>query len=155
MWNVIDLSYGGNIGCDKPTSIFDTVARHFQMEQQLVEWERTLPLNLALRRSQDIPWEEDDGHLLERFRVILTLRYHNSRILLHRPILVKFLDISGKPDSGGQELILLQQIGSNSVQSCVQSSMEIISIVNSIVHSTGKRRGNLGAWWFSLYYSTQ
>ena len=44
------------------------------------------------------------------------------------------------------ELGLLQQIWGNSVQICVQSAMEIISIVSLIVNSTGIRQGFLGAW---------
>jgi hypothetical protein len=152
MWNVIDMLYSGNIGCDNPASFFDIVTRLFQMEHQLMGWERALPENMGLRNSGDFPFEGDDADL-ERYRVIITLRYHNLRILIHRLVVVRFLDIRGKVDPADQELALLQQIGSNSVQICMRSSLEIISIVHSIVHSTGMRRGLLGAWWFSLYYS--
>jgi hypothetical protein len=150
---VIDLLYGGNIGCETPVSAFEVVGRLFKLEEQLAQWVRTLPANMGLRNSQDIPSEGRDPELLERYRIILTLRYHNLRILVHRIVVVRFLDICGKVDRDEQELTLLQQIGSNSVQICVQSSLEIISIVNNIVHSIGMRRGFLGAWWFSLYYS--
>lgn len=152
LWDVIDSLYGGNIGCDKPINL-DTISRIFQIEHQLVGWERTLPIDLKLIQSGDIPLDEGGSRSSERFRVILSLRYHNLRILLHRPILVKFLDASGKPDSDHQELALLQQVGSNSIQICVKSCIEIISIVHIIVHSTGERRCSLGAWWFSLYYT--
>lgn len=123
------------------------------MEHQLVEWERALPKDMGLRNSRDIPSESGDANQLERYRVIITLRYHNLRILIHRLVVVKFLDACGRTDRDEQELALLQQIGLNSVQICVQSSLEIIAIVNLIVNSTGVRRGFLGAWWFSLYYS--
>jgi hypothetical protein len=36
---------------------------------------------------------------------------------------------------------------------CVQSSIEIISLISTIVASTGLRRTWLGAWWFTLYYT--
>lgn len=36
---------------------------------------------------------------------------------------------------------------------CVQSSIEIISLINTIVTSTGLCRTWLGAWWFTLYYT--
>jgi hypothetical protein len=123
------------------------------MENLLAQWVRTLPANMGLRNSREIPLEGHDAEILEQYKIILTLRYHNLRILVHRLVLVRFLDICGKVDRDEQDLTLLQQIGSNSIQICVQSSMEIISIVNTIVHSTGIRRGFLGAWWFSLYYS--
>ncbi len=123
------------------------------MEQQLVDWKRLLPPNMDLIRSQDLSSEGEEPAESERFRIILTLRYHNLRILIHRLIVVKFLDMSGKNTTDDQQLALLQQIGSNSVQICVQSATEIISIVNLVVHAAGVRRTLLGAWWFSLYYS--
>lgn len=159
MWNVINLCYGGNIGCDRQMSVFDTVSRLFQMEQLLIEWKRQLPSSLTLRQSIDFlavssPHDPIISSL-ERFPVILTLRYHNLRVLLHRPVMVKFLDITGTTGVGldTQELSLLQQIGSNSIQICVQSSMEIIGLVSTLVASTGLRRTWLGAWWFSFYYT--
>jgi hypothetical protein len=150
MWNVITLLYGGNVGCDGPDHILDTVSNLFKMEQQLVDWERGLPPSLFLRKSQDIPIDSRD--LSEKFRIILTLRHHNLRILLHRSILVRFLDIIGADDISSQEQALLQQIGSNSVDICVLSSIETIAIVSVIVKSGDSRSGMLGAWWFTLYY---
>jgi len=153
MWKVTDSLYGGNIGCEEQPNVFDTVARLFQMEHQLVEWKSKLPPQMELVQSEGILSANDDVSPSERYRIILTLRYHNLRILIHRLILVKFLDLSGKATADDQQLILLQQIGSNSVKICVQSATEIISIVNIVVHSTGARRTLLGAWWFSLYYT--
>jgi hypothetical protein len=152
MWLVIDKLYGGNIGCAKPGSLFDVVTQLFQIEHKLMEWDYDLPLHMKQLTVKDIPPEGEKIDLLDRFRVILTLRYHNLRVLLHRPVLVKFLDMTDNPESDTQEVILLKQIGSNSIQICIQSSTEIISIVHSVVCSTGIRRGFLGAWWFSLYY---
>ena len=152
MWRTIDELYSGNIACENSASGFDIVGRLYQMEHHLLEWEGNLPIHLRPRGSQHIPSEED-ADSCERFRVILALRYHNLRILIHRPILVKFLDIAGSHGPDDRELMLLQQVGTNSMQQCVQSSMEIIAIVNQIVHSSGMRRRFLGAWWFSLYYS--
>ena len=154
MWNVIDQCYGKNIGYDGPVSIFDIFTRVFQMEKHLMEWQRTLPNNIRLIKSQHIPFvNENNGHLLERFSVVLTLRYHNLRILLHRPILTKFLELSGQTVYDDQEFELLQGSGCNSVEICVQSSMEIIAIVNQVVVSPRMRESILGAWWFTLYYS--
>ena len=152
MWNVIDSCYGGNMGCEESTTILDKVTRIFQMEKHLVEWTRSLPGYLGLRSSQDIPFE-DETAFLEKARVVITLRYQNLRVLLHRSVLVEYLDMVGKQDCDGQELVLLQQIGSNSLNICVNSAMEIILIISTIVSSDGPRRQFLGAWWFSLYYS--
>ena len=101
MWNVIDLLYGGNIGYESTASLFDIVGTLFQMEHQLVEWERALPKDMGLRNSRDIPFESDDANQIERYRVVITLRYHNLRILIHRVVVVKFQDIRGRPRNLG------------------------------------------------------
>lgn len=151
---MIDLLYGGNLGCDDIPTLSDTVAHLFQLEQRLVEWKRGLPGDLSLLNSTAMPSLDEETYWLGRYRVILTLRYHNLCILLHRVIVVKFLDACGDTDRDEHEMVSLQQIGSNSVRICLQSAMEIISIVHFVVHSTDSRRECLGAWWFSLYYST-
>ena len=151
MWNVISIMYGGNIGCDGHIPVLDTISHLFKLEQQLADWQRALPPQLFLRSIQDIP--DDNSNPSEKFRIVLTLRYHNLRILLHRSMLVRFLEIIAEGDTESQELVMLQQIGSNSLSICVQSSMDIIAIISTIIQSGDSRRGMLGAWWFTLYYS--
>ena len=122
MWNVINTSYGGNIGADIQLSVVDTISRTLQMEQQLVEWELKLPPDLTLRHATEVPPSpanvDPNGSSLEKFRIILALRHHNLRVLLHRPILVSFLDLagSGSLDADPRTSTLLHQIGSNSIQ---------------------------------------
>lgn len=160
MWSIIDSLYGQNISCDQPSEVGDTIARLFNIERELGDWERALPRNLRIWSSQDVLDNTNDMVTNENVRnenrlaTILTLRYLNVRLLLHRPILIKFLDTSGKADEDCHELTLLQKIGSNSIQLSMQSAIDIISIVHTAVHATGRKRELLGAWWFSLYYST-
>jgi len=155
MWKTIDLCYGGNLGCEKAPGVLATIPQIFPLEQELLDWERALPIDLKLRQPYDLPPEgtDEDLYRLERFRVILALRYNNIRVLLHRPILVKFLDACGHSKLEGQEGALLLQLGHTSLCTCIQASMDIISVVNSVVHSTGLRRRILGSYWSSLYYS--
>lgn len=155
MYKVIDSLYGGNLGCDNGSNIFDIASCLLQTEQQLLEWQRNLPSALPIVLPSELPlWTDKDATTVLRFRVILTLRYQNLRILAHRPVLVKFLDHLASHSSDYQQLRMLQQVGVDSLQTCIQSASAIISIVSHIVHSTGPQRGLLGAWWFSLYYST-
>jgi hypothetical protein len=157
MFHVIECLYGQNIGCDKPLEVEEIVGPLFKGEHKLSDWERTLPANLKIVSSQQIstysiePSLHDDDYVELRLRTILTLRYRNLCILLHRPILTKFLDLSSNK-SDSHELRTLQNIGSNSITICIQSSIEVISLVHAAVLKTELRR-LLGAWWFSLYYS--
>lgn len=159
LWNVLELLYGQNIGCDGPLPISETVAHIFGLEQRLFSWERSLahPLQLISSASiENLPQDQmssNNLHLSSKFQVILTLRYLNLRVLLHRPILVKFITASRSPDRDPQDMRLLQQIGMNSLQICADSAMEIIDIVHRVVSEPGWKRSLLGAWWFSLYYT--
>ncbi|KAI9925245.1 hypothetical protein MW887_006168 [Aspergillus wentii] len=79
--------------------------------------------------------------------------YLNVRILLHRPILVKFIDTCGSSDRDTDELKLLQQIGMNSMQICTNCAMELIDLVHTFMSDSGWQRNLQGAWWFTLYYT--
>ncbi|KAJ6108028.1 hypothetical protein N7523_009351 [Penicillium sp. IBT 18751x] len=159
LWNVLDLLYGQNIGCDSPLPVSETMSHIFTMEQHLFSWERSLPQTLQLVSTaslDDIPLQQlssDPQYFSWKFRVILTLRYLNLRVLLHRPVLVKFIAASRSPDRDSQELKLLQQIGINSMKICTDSAMEIIDIVHKIITEPEWKQSLLGAWWFSLYYT--
>ena len=156
MWNIINQLYGGNIGCGPLMTALDTVSQLFIYEQQLSEWERQLPACLNIRNINELIHRPDPSSSpLDRFQIILKLRYQNLRILLHRSVLVKYLDVIGKlPDeSDAQDGSLMLQFGSNSVQTSVQASMDIVAIVHTIVTGGDEHRSRLGAWWFSLYYT--
>ncbi|KAJ5446850.1 Transcription factor [Penicillium cf. griseofulvum] len=159
LWNTLELLYGQNIGCDGPLPVGESVAHIFNLEQHLFSWERSLAHPLQLISSTSIgnlPHDQmssNSQYLSLRFQVILTLRYLNLRVLLHRPILVKFITASRSPDRDPQDMRLLQQIGMNSLQICANSAMEIIDIVHRVVSEPGWKRSLLGAWWFSLYYT--
>jgi hypothetical protein len=159
LWNILDLLYGQNIGCDTPLSVSETVAHIFSMEQHLFTWERSLHPSLQLVSTtilNGMPLDQtppSHQYFSWKFRVILTLRYLNLRVLLHRPVLVKFIAASRYPDRDPQDLKILQQIGMNSMQIVTESAMEIIDIVSRVVLEPGWKQSLLGAWWFSLYYS--
>lgn len=159
LWNILDLLYGQNIGCDTPISVSETVAHIFSMEQHLFTWERSLHTSLQLVSAtilNQMPLHQTSPspqYFSWKFRVILTLRYLNLRVLLHRPVLVRFIAASRYTDRDPQDLKILQQIGINSMQIVTESAMEIIDIVSRVVLEPGWKQSLLGAWWFSLYYS--
>jgi hypothetical protein len=108
---------------------------------------------MALVTHAELKRVQTETTLPLRFRVILTLRFNNIRILAHRPILVKFLDVIGGSESDTQELSMLTQLGMDSVQTCVQSASTVLEIVGFLVNAGEMRRTLLGAWWYTLYYS--
>lgn len=176
MYNVIDHSYGQNLGFadndeddgDQTNGAFNIISQILESNRQLEDWIlRVLP-PLGLHVYQEpLSSEElnkipasDEAVIRQRFNIVLSLRYHNLRILLHRKFLERFLDYFGIDSQSGnnsissQEKTILRQVGSGSVQKCVQSAMAIISTMHTISLSPAKwHRSILGAWNYSLYYS--
>ncbi|KUM58158.1 hypothetical protein ACN42_g9007 [Penicillium freii] len=158
LFNIVDLLYGQNLGCDPPPTVSESVGHILSAEQHLVTWEKSLPQHMKLITVKNI--RDGSGKMPDppqffslKFSVILTLRYLHLRILLHRPILVKFLDACKKGGIDPHEERLLQQIGSNSMRICMESAMGTIDIIHELVPSSEWPKGLLGAWWYSLYYT--
>ncbi|KAJ5921542.1 transcriptional regulatory protein GAL4 [Penicillium verhagenii] len=128
-------------------------------ERQLQEWRFSIVPSLGIRLWHEPLLADDLAHLdpestiRHRFGIVLSVRYHNLRILLYRKFLECFLDAYSADDSASQENNLVQQMGFTGVQNCLESAKSIISTVHTITSSGGWRRGLLGAWNYSLYYT--
>jgi len=135
------------------------VTRLFSLEQRLSSWEQNLHPSLkTLTYDQLSAMKEDtqltaDQKAAQTLRTVLTLRCLNLRLLLHRPILVRFLNCGFESLGEAHDIQILRQIGSHSLQVCIHTANEIISIVCSIVTSVDATRTSVGSWWYTLYYS--
>ncbi|EED18875.1 C6 transcription factor, putative [Talaromyces stipitatus ATCC 10500] len=155
---IIDQLYAQNLGCGPPLSVGETVSRVLGIETQLHTWVLTLPDSLRLVTVAAIRDEirqagSQPQFFPFKFRVILTLRYLHVQILLHRPVLVKFLDTTGVSEIDTSEDRLLNDIGCSSMNRIIESARGIIDIVHELVSSPEWTRNLLGAWWYSLYYT--
>ena len=158
MWEVLDVLYGQNLACGIDLSINDIVGHLYPLEQRLLNWRRSLPASLRIvakpASPSDVDWPFDLTEFgpEQKLSTILTLRYLNLRLLLHRPVLVRLLDYLYDSKSREDEAILLQQIGTSSVYQCHQTATEIIYVVSSAT-KMAKPRDLLGAWFFTTYYT--
>ncbi|KAF2496525.1 hypothetical protein BU16DRAFT_607099 [Lophium mytilinum] len=152
MGEIVDVLYGSNLGCGVPDNVFDIASHLLQFEQKFLTWQQSLPAAMSLVEPETLHSEADDQGTL-RFRVILTLRFLNLRILTHRPLLSKYLESIRSAHSASQQLHLLKQVGTNSVRTCAQSAIAIIKLMQQVLIPTSPPRHVLGAWWFSLYYA--
>lgn len=151
MWKVIDVLYECNIGYPNG-GVLPVASSILQIEHQLLEWQATLgPLSGLV--TPDELRNDDDVSPERRFRVILTLRYHNVRILAHRRMLDLYLASVERGQVYDAEDSMLKQVGQRSKGICFQSASDLISIVHTLLHSHEPKKGLLGAWWFTLYYS--
>lgn len=151
---VLDVMYGSNLGCDKSQDVFSLASQVLQIEHQLSEAQNSFPPNLRLIKAADLVHEtEHPADAMLKFRVVYTLRYHNLRILTHRPLLHRYLEILSSPAGDTQQIGALSQVGVNSLRICIQSAGSIVELMSHLTSSEKDDRVLLGAWWFSLYYS--
>src|ERR1700743_497753 len=158
MYQIIDTCYGQNLGLEELLPVAEIISLTLRGETQLNEWKNQILPSLNLRVcntplcSQDLEKLETKDKVTERFNLVLSLRFHNLHILLHRPILEKLLDVHGGVINDA-ETNMMHQVCISSIENCVDSAMIIISIVHTVVLSSGWRRDLLGAWNYSLFYS--
>ena len=117
-----------------------------EVRQALRTWMAKLPACLGICHSQSEMLLESTK--ANRLRVILTLRYHNLNLLIHRPLLSASLRHLSKQDVPGYTL----QLARAGASACVQSAVATIDVVHSIVNADPTSRSNLGIWFFTLYY---
>lgn len=159
LYTIIDQLYGQNLGYGDDLSVSSIIAKLFPIEGSLIDWESTLPRGLSIiqpnevaqRLAQDEPASR--SHLALKLQMVLTLRYLNVRLLLHRAVLLRILSTNGEAGFVDHEAALLQHIGPNSTKTCLDSAVHTLDLVHATVTSPGSHKEVLGAWWFSLYYS--
>ncbi|KAG9773388.1 AAT family amino acid transporter, partial [Aureobasidium melanogenum] len=155
--DVLTQLYGSNVDIDPHLTLPTMLERTMVLEQRLAAWKRNLYPQLQRR-----PWDTLDPETIsmsawdpvfDRLSVIITLRYLNARILLHRPLLSAFLQQRARFRAAAEVTEdgdpFFQDLAARSVKICEQSAMEMVEIV----HKTSNPPALLGAWWFSAYYT--
>ncbi|GAT29569.1 C6 transcription factor [Aspergillus luchuensis] len=122
-----------------------------ELRQMLQGWAASLPSYLHLcEPASSVLSQNSPGN---RFRVILTLRYHNLAILIHKPLLsatIRHLFRAGSAPGGSPPY--LTQLAMAEAHECVRAAQLTIEIVHCIITADSTSKNNLGAWFFTLYY---
>lgn len=86
--------------------------------------------------------------IAERYRVILSLRFLSTKLLLHRPIFVKSLRAMPMASS----MRSMGEMRRRSNTAAVRAAEEIVALVHQVLSQGDTGRRLLGAWWFTLWY---
>ena len=144
--------YGQNLGYDDSLQEAELIPRILELEDELGGWQSSLPPELPIVLSSALPLPGSyRNRMVDRFRTMLTLRYHNLNILVHRPLLCKSLDALTEtlPEAWSASV---NRMTKDSIDACVASAEETIDIVHGILTDPSLGASVLGAWWFTLYY---
>jgi hypothetical protein len=123
-----------------------------ELRKRLKIWDASLPSTLQLSGSVSAILSENTQ--VNRLRVILTLRYHNLFILIHKPLLrttiSQIFTKEGAP--GGPGLPYSTQLAIAEAHECMRCADLTINIVHGIITVDATSRNNLGVGFFTLYY---
>lgn len=155
MGRSVATQYRLNLGLTDPDLDESTaVQKASTMRQELRQWASGLPPRLSLCEPGSI--NSLQGTEYNRLRVILTLRYHYTSILIHRPLLcamLRYLTMQDK--SVGKPLPYRIQLAMAEAQECIRSAESSIDIVHAVLTAQNASSSNLGVWFFTLFYGEQ
>jgi hypothetical protein len=122
-----------------------------EFRKLLQKWTLDLPSQLCLcEAGSDMLMQNTQTN---RLRVILTLRYYNLCILVHKPLLSATLrhlfNISTSPDRTASYFV---QAAMADAQECLHAAESTIQIVHAVMDGDATSSNNLGVWFFTLYY---
>lgn len=156
MGKVTTTLYGNNLGCDTQVSDTSTMTAIIEFEQELSDWQGSLPVQLRPCSADELLQLTDveaQDTTIERFRVILTLRYLNAQLLLHRPMFIRTLSASSRQtkvpcrNSGS-----VNNMQANFDRTFVQVAQNMLDTIHVVMMRQDHGRHLIGAWWFTLYY---
>lgn len=146
--------YGNNVGGDC-RSLVDQITWMLQLQSELNQWRTALPAELSLVNGVELSeiTARPLSVRLERYRLILTVRYMSIQLLLRRPLLVSLLQNTTADKAVPQATRDWDYVQSNLLQGCTQSAEEIIVFNHHVLTNENLGRGYLSVWWFTIYYS--
>jgi len=147
--------YGDNLGCGGLPDIQDLAGIILGFEKDLSNWQSTLPEPLEVL-STDLVLDSGFGKTqsVDRFNLILTLRFLNLQVLVHRPFLTRALDAVLDEPNRIKLPLYLTSIASEAMNTCAICSKDIIKITHTVLTETRLGKNYLGAWWYTLYFGT-
>lgn len=144
--------YGANVG--RSDLELDEMSR-FQASGELRRLLKKWVMNLPSHLQPCLPGgpEVTEQSQANKLRVILTLKYHNVNILIHRPLLSTALRyMFGSVTPVTPQPPYQVQLAMAEAQECVTAAELSIDIVYSILVVDQTADNNLGVWFFTLYY---
>lgn len=146
--------YDQNLGFRPLLPMSEALGQISQLCWKLAQWRDNLPTCLKIITSRNTV--DDVAPNLEnvRLRVLLSLRYLGTRILVLRPVLDQFLDLPGTTASNEHQLQWLRSSGAVLLADVVRTCGDVLHISNDVILAASRSDLTLlGAWWFSCYYS--
>ncbi|KAF5636860.1 transcriptional regulatory [Fusarium sp. NRRL 25303] len=145
------IQYGANLDHDSEPDEMAHLKASGELRKQLRFWAANLPPHFQLCDVEsDVLLQNTKAN---RLRVILTMRYHNLSILIHKPLLSATIrHLFRQDDTASEASSYLIQLAMAEAHECIRSAQLTIDIVHSVISVDATSKNNLGVWYFTLYY---
>lgn len=121
------------------------------VEPLVARWKATTTPQVRPALSETFLRREMNEHSIRSMLdLVLELRYLHTRILLHRQMIVCFLQYDANDDVAGCELEFLRTFGKSSLDMCLRASLATLDLLNTT--NVTAHPQNLTRWWFQIYY---
>lgn len=150
----MDRLYDQNLGPGSLAPMNEALDQISRLRWKLAQWQDNLPACLKIITSQDTADDVPPTLETTRFRVLLSLRFLGTKILVLRPVLSQYLDLPGTTTSNEEQSKWLCSSGAVLLADLVRTCSDILHISRNILTASRNDLNLLGAWWFSCYYST-
>lgn len=148
MGEIVRDLYGSNLThLAASTQLSQLLSNVFDKEHDLLRWVDALPSYNLLIATDELDSDFNSDLISLPFRVILTLRYLNVRMLLHRAVLSHLLAAVGSELKTNKQRFAFGT-ATSSIDTCLDTAMQTVSIVSRGRH----RQDVLPIWWYSIYF---
>ncbi|KAL4763647.1 putative C6 transcription factor [Aspergillus foveolatus] len=155
MGDALEQLYDQNLALQSSLPTSKVLDRIFGLCWKLAEWQDALPADLKIidpgkEMLEDVPLTVGTA----RFRVLLSLRYLGTRVLIMRPVLNQFLVMGQDVTSSNEhQSDWLRDSGATLLAGLVQTCRNVFRISKTILVGSQSNQNLLGAWWFSCFYT--
>lgn len=149
--------YGSNLdNTESPLDDVDSFKASGELRKALQQWVADLPPYLQLiEPNSPLLSQSTPEH---RARTILTMRYHNLAILIHKPLLsttLRHLFPPKNADHASKSMPYLTQLAIVEAHECILAAQNTIDMIHAIITNDQSGKNNLGVWYYTLYYGEQ
>ncbi|KAF2219596.1 fungal-specific transcription factor domain-containing protein [Elsinoe ampelina] len=145
-YQTIHHMYGLNIDFVNDESLLITQVLNVGVE--LDRWRARLPSEMTLLTTEALKIGQVTAMKLP---FIMTLRYHNVKLMAYRPFVSRMLQDVAAVDHIGSHTSVQPMIG-HVKQPCTDAAKETIDLIETALATPGVGSAVMGAWWFTLHY---
>ena len=142
--------YDSNLGSPGSLSMQDTVIRRLQLIWELEEWKHNCPSAFTIASYTEIDNWSTASYNTNRFRVLLSMHYYSTALLINGPVLTNVLL---ERNSAHQNLHPCTSEAAIAIEHDFSAATEFSKIVDHIAKTCPEFIDQNALWWTSNYNS--